>query len=606
MGNCLYMNTKIDEADSPDRSSRRPTGWDAVALFGCVIVATALAVSPHFATLRRNGTLDYLADGDDVLYLSIARAPYWGESSVRDPFASPEDRVPSLYSWMQFVPLAELARVLNIPLIHMSLLWRVVGGLLFGASIYMFFRVLFSSTKRPILWALGCSLVCLTDPGFVDGRCFVSSFGLARQMLTGNVLLNKADALPQYRVVTPLLNLAFLLLFATSLFQARSGRRYWVVAGAISLGLCFQLYFFFWTASIVAAALYFVVILAEYLGRRDDRAAISRELALSAVILAGGVALGGGQVYQNTKTFGDEASKPMLQRMSRGQKLPPASPARRMYLRNIWAWGKLAIGAAAAIWLRSGAIALLWCFTAAGFGLTNHAVVTGLEFENFHWNYVYSSFGEACLLASLAFAVDRFGKIPRGLFVVGWFVVLTTTSIAFAWRPYEALHAPEAVWNSKVLEEIEPIRGALSELTINDVLAGPREANIALLFSRSALLFHDPHSSHSSMIPDGEVHERHALNAWLLGFDRLRYAAIAGDARFAAGFSDNPAWTKEAVLAARLKLFDRIEADPRPFMKRYHPNVLLLRVDAPKPTRGGSWRSIASSDVWTLWKRIEE
>ena len=600
------MNTQKDVAVLPNGSSRRPIGRDALALFGCVIVAVMLAVSPHFATLRRNGTLDYLADGDDALYLSIARAPYWGESSVRDPFASPEDRVPSLYSWMQFVPLAKLTRILNIPLIHMSILWRVVGGLLFGASIYIFFRVLFSSTKRPILWALGCSLVCLTDPGFVDGRSFLSSLGLARQIATGNVLLNKADALPQYRVVTPLLNLAFLLLFAASLYQARSGRRFWVVAGAISLGLCFQLYFFFWTAAIVAAALYGVLILADYLTRREDRPAITRELGLTALILAGGVALGGGQVYQNTKTFGDQTSKPILERMSRGQKLPPASPARRMYLRNVWAWGKLAVGAVAAIWLRSRAIALLWCFTAAGFGLGNHAVVTGLEFENFHWNYVYSSFGEACLLASFAIAIDRFGKTPLRVFVVGWIVVLTTTSIALGWRPYEAVHAREAVWNSKVLEEIEPLRGALSELTINDVLAGPREVNVALLYSRSALLFHDPHSSHSSMIPDGEVHERHALNAWLLGFDRPGYATIAEDARFAAGFSDNPAWTKEAVLAARLKLFDRIDADPRPFMKRYHPNVLLLRVDASKPTRGGSWRSIASSDVWTLWKRTEE
>lgn len=600
------MNKQAAKFDESEVARRRSTVRDGVAFLGCVIVATVLAASPHFATLRRNGTLDYLADGDDALYLSIARAPYWGESSVRDPFASPEDRVPSLYSWMQFVPIAKLARVLNIPLIYMPLLWRVVGGILFGASIYIFFRVLLSSTKRPTAWSLLCSLICLTDPGFVDGRCIVSSLALARQMIAGNVLLSKADALPQYRVVTPLLNLPFLLLFAASLFQTRSGRRLWVVAGALCLGLCFQLYFFFWTAAVAAGAFYGGLILAEYLMRRDDRPAVARELGLTALIVAGGLAIGGGQVYQNSKTFGDEATKPILERLSRGQKLDVSNPARHRYILNYWALGKLAIGAAAAIWLRSRAIALLWCFTAAGFSLVNSAVVTGLEFENFHWNYVYSSFGEACLSASLAFAVDRFEKIPRGFIVVGALVALTTSSIAFAWRPYEALHAPEAVWNSKVLEEIEPLRGALSELTINDVLAGPREVDIALVFSRSALLFHFPHSSHSSMIPDQEVHERHALNAWLLGYDRARYAEIAGDSRFSVGAAVKPEWKKEAVLAARLKLFDRIDADPRPFMKRYHPNVLLTRADAPKPTRGGSWRSIASSDAWTLWKRTDD
>jgi hypothetical protein len=600
------MNNQLSNAEAASESRRRRVKWDIAALCSCVLSAIIISTLPHLVIFFDRGEIDYIADGNEAYDLALSRAPYWGESTLRDPFSSPEDRTPSLYSWAQFVPLARLSRALGFSLLHTNILWRIVGGALFGSSLYILFRVLFSTTKRPTLWAFGCAVVCLSDPAFIDGRCFLSSVVSARRLISGNVPLHDAEALRQYRVVTPLLNLSFLLLFAASLFQTRSGRRIWAVAGAICLGLCFHLYFFYWTAAIVASGLYVVLNFVRYMMRRDERPAIARELGLTALIVAGGVAIGGGQVYQNGKTFGDEALKPMLERMSRGRELPPASPTRRMYLRNIWAWGKLAIGAAAAIWLRSRAIALLWCFTAAGFGLVNHAVVTGIEFENSNWSYVYSSFGEACLLASMAFAVDRFEKIPRGLFVFGSVVALTTAAISFAWRAHEALHVPETVWISRVMEEIEPLRGALSELTTNDVLAGPHEANITILFARSAYLFDDPQSFYASLIPDGEVHERHALNAWLLGFDRERYEAIAGDARFAVGLSENPAWTKEAVLAARLKVFDRIEADAGPFLKRYHPNVLFLRADAGKPTRGGSWRSIASSEIWNLWKRMED
>ena len=96
-------------------SDLRWTRANVCALLLCAGIGLLLAVSPHLATLAKYGTVRYLADGDDVLYTAVARIPAQGENQLRDPFTPREENVPSLYAWLQFVPLAKLATVLGIP-----------------------------------------------------------------------------------------------------------------------------------------------------------------------------------------------------------------------------------------------------------------------------------------------------------------------------------------------------------------------------------------------------------------------------------------------------------------------------------------------------------
>src|SRR5438105_252471 len=62
---------------------------DVVGALVCAGVGLILAIAPHLTMLARHGTLAFLADGDDVLYLAISRLPYHGEPGLRDPFCGP-------------------------------------------------------------------------------------------------------------------------------------------------------------------------------------------------------------------------------------------------------------------------------------------------------------------------------------------------------------------------------------------------------------------------------------------------------------------------------------------------------------------------------------
>ncbi|HEY2156723.1 MAG TPA: hypothetical protein VGH33_13915, partial [Isosphaeraceae bacterium] len=239
----------------PARTVAPWTRADDFACLACALLGLVIAISPHLAKWFAEGTLDYVADGDDVLYLAISRVPYYDGWSLRDPFATPDEHVPTLYAWLQFVPLAKLAKLLGLSALRTALLWRAVGGLLLGASLYAIFRQLLGGTRRPTAWALGCALICLTDAGFARGQPLVKSLSILWGLGDPSNRLGP-NGLSQYRVVTPILNLPWLLLLIAVLVPG--GRRGWWTwaLGAICLGLCLQLYFFFWTAALLGIGAY--------------------------------------------------------------------------------------------------------------------------------------------------------------------------------------------------------------------------------------------------------------------------------------------------------------------------------------------------------------
>src|SRR5579863_7668886 len=107
--------------------SEKPMRWGRAELVGCVLSMVAglvLAVLPHAAMVMRFGTLDYVGDADDAYYLALARAPYYGESLLRDPYCGRWERVPSHYPWALVVPAAKTARALGLSLIQTGLVWR--------------------------------------------------------------------------------------------------------------------------------------------------------------------------------------------------------------------------------------------------------------------------------------------------------------------------------------------------------------------------------------------------------------------------------------------------------------------------------------------------
>lgn len=581
------------------------TKKDIFALCVCSLIGITLAVLPHFAVFLHTGTFEYLADGDDVVYLAIAKVPYYGEWALRDPFTRPSDAIPTLYSWLQFVPIAKLASWLGIPLIFMPLLWRILGGIFLGTALYVLFRLLFENCKNSTFWAFIATTICLSDGGMIIGRSFLDNFfNLKAIIFDGSLPSAIGNAvLPQYRVVTPLLNLPFVLILSALLLPAV--RRTWqtAVLGGILLGCCIHLYFFYWTATIMALVMYGLVYLFWGWKGFISKESSLQELRFVGLILVGGLIIGLPQIASNSAIFSSPEFKPILERMSRGARLYINDPFRFTYVVNFWTWMQLSIGAIAILYFRYFNLGILWLMTFSGYGLLNSAIVTGLEFENFHWNYISKPFGEILLLGSLILIFQDKKVFSQGMkFLV--LVILITGIFA---RNYEAVYAKEPMKYTKILKEIEPLRPALSEIDQNSILAGSFEANVASLFTQGGQLFQFNQTSHSSAIPDHEVLERHALNAWLLGYSMDKYKDTDFNMNFTGGkaYLKPPKWQPERIKANMVEIFNSLLSGEREkeLLEKYAPNYLLLDF-TQKPTRGGEWQAVTSnSPNWTLWKR---
>jgi len=382
-----------------------PDNWlkkDTFSVFLCTLMGIFLAVLPHLAVFLHSGTFGYLADGDDVVYLSIAKAPYYGEWALRDPFTKASDGIPTLYSWLQFIPISKLASWMGIPLIFAPVLWRVLGGVFLGISLYILFRLLFQNCKNPTFWAFTSTVICLSDGGML-GRSFLENFiNLKSIILEGSLPSAIGNAvLPQYRIVTPILNLPFLLLLSALFLPVVQRTWQMAIVGGILLGCCIHLYFFYWTAAIMALVIYGLVYL--FLGWKGiiSKGSSLQELRFVGLVLLGGLMIGLPQIASNSAIFSNPEFKPILERMSRGTKLFLEDPFRMNYIVNLWTWLQLAVGAIAIFYFRHYSLGIIWIMTFSGYILLNSAIITGLEFENFHWNYVSKPFGQILLLGSL-------------------------------------------------------------------------------------------------------------------------------------------------------------------------------------------------------------
>jgi hypothetical protein len=478
-----------------------------------------LALAPHAAVWCRHGTFQYLADTDDAFYLAISRAPYHGEWTIRDPYASAEERVPVLYTWPQFVPSAKLTALVGLPPLAQAVVWRLAGGAILAASLYALFRGLFVDLPSPGRWAVVCTLIVLADSGTIDGRSILGNFLLVPHLLAGTTPATTAKALGQYRIVNPLTNLWVLLLFSACLLPHVLGKRAGLVAGVAALAGAVWTFFFYWTTAVLALALVTGVwaVRAAFGG---GRTAWQRALCGTTIAILG-LGIGAPLVWSNWRTSQDPSLRPVLDRQERGAPVPIEDFGRRTrYLWNTWMWAKLVLAGAVILAIRAYQAAPIWALTLSGFALTCSAVVTGREFDNFHWGaLVANPMSEVLVLAICVLAADRFGWRTRAWpAVVG--VGMVVLAIAVAWRPYEALAAPEPAHNSAVIAQLQPLRPWLDRLSPSETLAGATDARIAVLYGQAGLLYMAPYTAHACLLSDDEVHQRAALNAWVSGLSR--------------------------------------------------------------------------------------
>jgi hypothetical protein len=579
---------------TPDSSKPAPPSWtflDVLAFLACGVVGALLAVLPHLVTFARTGSPEYLTDGDDVLYLAISRIAYFGESALRDPFLGYWETAPTLYTWLQFVPLAKVTSWLGLPPILTAIVWRVVGGAALGISLFLVFRRLFASFRSPAIWAVAGSLICLGDGGLINGKVFINNMSLAPYLLKSMTPGGTNNGLPQYRVVTPMLNLPVFLLLLWTLLPGP--RKSWktAVLGGILLALCIHLYFFHWTAAVLGilfwTSIRFVVSLRQ--GRSSDA---WRDFRLGATVLVVGLALGAPQILSNSRTFADPRYKEILVRMVKGVYYPWSDPHRFFYFPNFSTIVPIAVAGVIIVVLRKWKYSVLWWTSFAGYLLSISAIVTGLEFENYHWNYAYGPAKEIVIVGLISELLHRLRAGRSYLVTVGLGIALC--AFAVVWRYHDTLYARGPVLYGRILRELEPLRVELEQLKADDVLAGPMEADVALLSTRSARLYEYDQSWISSPIPSEDVDQRFALNSWLQGLDTSEFSRIVRA----------QSHTSEAHKRLEIEVFQKLlDGAGDRLIERYRPSVLLLPASARAPDRAGPWSQVAGTPRWVLWKR---
>lgn len=579
----------------------------------CGLVGLLVAIVPHLALLARFGTWEYVSDWDEILYLSVAKAPYYdpGTWRVTDPFSGPE-KAPTIYPSALFAPLAHLTRWLGLGPILMGLVWRTLGGLFFGGALYFLFRRLFSDLRRPWAWALAAALVCLGDSGFDEGRSFIENALILGGHVEGSdfhyltregVPAARPNLLGQYRVFNPLLCLPLLLLVAGVLMPERPPGRGLLALGVVAMGGLVLTNFYMWTSATVALGLQGLILFVR--GRRAGPGVEGASARVAwrpfAIVLLGGLAIGAPQILIHSWTFAEPMYREIMIRTAKFGRFDWSDPLRWRYLPNSWAWAKLAAGAVAILVLEVRRLGLLWLLVLGGFAMANSVLVLGVDFENPHFHYVYSPFGEILLLAIAVRLACRWKLERPGLTALGLAgVALVASGIAI--RADEAIATPKTAELREDLRALGSLRPVLASIEPDMTVSFPRRVRIMALLTPATPLYFSPYTW-SSMIPDATLDERHALNAWLQGYDLENYEKLVDQDIERWAHSHYP---NEEVWPRRREVFRRIlDGGAGPLLQRYRPRYLLRPSDVPEPNRGGPWRLLAHNDLWTLWRRAE-
>src|SRR5260221_13955080 len=108
-------------------SRESPWSSDLLAVLLCVVVGLALAILPHLISWQKSGDPTWIADDDEILYLTLASQSYFEHPSyISDPSSS--ESKPSYYPSLQFVPAVLVAKGLGLGPLGLALVWRVWAG----------------------------------------------------------------------------------------------------------------------------------------------------------------------------------------------------------------------------------------------------------------------------------------------------------------------------------------------------------------------------------------------------------------------------------------------------------------------------------------------
>jgi hypothetical protein len=558
---------------------------------GLVLLAAlgaSLTALPHLIAWARTGDPAYIVDMDDLLYLAWSRATVLDGSWQMTDAVNPRSG-PMMHPWLLFVPPGLLAHALGAGMIGVGVVWRVLAGA--GVALGLYAAVRPAVNDRRVALALAVILTC--DAGLLWGQPIKRPAAGLAASLAASARSSPGPVEPttfgHLRVVTPAMAIPLLMLHYGLLMRARTRGGRWATAGAaITFGLTFYAYFFFWTALVVGASLAFL------LDRGHRR--------LHATVLIAGGLIGAPAVVGNYLT---KASTPP-DWLLRTDKMAPIGHTAELLFPTLVMTGLALLGLY--VLLRRRDLIYLWCSAFAALALTNHQIITGLQIENFHW------LGTLGLTFSLLL-VYVVGPWLSGRRVLLGLAVLAAVEVAggFYLRAREGLDNPQTREWARVYRDYrrEPFT-----VPSGAVVGGEGR----YVFLASALSEVYPLACRlldfSSTTTNDAIDERVVLNTYLLGYDRATARTLLGRPEgppwdWMQTYAFRPGPITDRLLAHRVSLVDQVWDDPRGWLRRLGVThvVLPARGTGQEPGSGSDARQLdglarpeARGRTWDLYR----
>ena len=424
------------ETGAADARTTCVTALRPIDYVACALAGILLATLPHLVLWMQSGKPYYIADYDDLCYLGFA-----GNAFFEHPFAITDPAVSgnsgSIMPYLQYAPGLLPAKFFAWLALCGS---TSAGGCSRGLSIGLAWPLLLGQLFRRRAWAFGGALVLMADAGMQSGHLLFKHVLLCLQLAGGHrqqIFASFPQILPQWRLITPGLSFAYLLvhLWAVVRLQESRERRRWLLAGS-TYGVLFYDYFYYWTSATVALGLIFLL----------DR---PRRRAYLLTAVTGGL-IGLPAVLAGMHLKADGLSRDWLARTDNF--LPIARGSEWLFPSVI-----IAEVTIAAWWVWRYRREYLYVVGMAGAGLLllNHQVITGLQIQNFHYLYVCGPLASLlCLLVvrDLCQKVPRLQSRPIAFTLAGVVAVIFTTGIWL--RALETTHTVQTLVIGKVVARI--------------------------------------------------------------------------------------------------------------------------------------------------------
>ncbi|HSH93036.1 MAG TPA: hypothetical protein VK968_02745, partial [Roseimicrobium sp.] len=463
--------------------------------------------------------------------------------------------------------------------------WRAMAGVSMGAGLYLVTR---HFLRRPWL-AAAVSLVLMSDAGFMWARPVFMQWMVAKGLLSdpqpGWMFGSHPVLLLHWRLMNPGVSFGALLLHIFFMDRARLNpdRRRILLAGA-NLGLLFYVFFYFWTASVVALGLIWIL----------DRTRRAVWFKVGCIGVAVGLPALLFNAWITSHTNHDWPQRTEL--------FIPVSRLEGLSMTPVAIL--LAVGGLLWVWCRHRSLLHLWAFSTAGLLLLNQHLLTGFTLCNDHWGYV-RGLGFSLLFVLLAFLALM--KLPWT--TSRWFRVLTVVAViihaglGFWFRVEETRHSRESATiisdfhsfrsqRKAVLMKGGVIAGAARYVEFGQLMDGLRP------LERSAQL--------STGVDNREWDGRSALDAWLQGQDRATFESRQREffETCMGPWAHHPEMRAERVVN-RLGIYDEVATAPLRWMDRFRVRYVALPVEQPAPLYlQDGWKRIESKGRWQVWERV--